>query len=67
MEARIRKLQQDLDTERRMRLEVEDVMKDIRREYKAPFIIPGFLKAGMTDSSKHQPFFFSPLCLSNNV
>jgi hypothetical protein len=54
MEARIKKMQQDLDTERRMRLEVEDVMKDIRREHKAPSIFPGSLKAGIPDPESLQ-------------
>ena len=45
MEGRIRKLEQDLDNERRMRLEAEDVVRDIRRECKAPFIVPGLLDA----------------------
>ena len=45
LEGRIRKLEQDLDTERRMRLEAEDVVRDIRRECKAPFIVPGLLDA----------------------
>jgi hypothetical protein len=45
MESRIRKLEQDLDTERRMRLEAEDVVRDIRRECKTPFIVPGLLDA----------------------
>ena len=45
MEKRIKKLEQDLDTERRMRLEAEDIVKDIQREYKAPFVVPGLLDA----------------------
>ena len=45
MEGRIRKLEQDLDAERKMRLEAEDVVSDIRRECKAPFIVPGLLDA----------------------
>jgi hypothetical protein len=45
MEGRIKKLEQDLDIERRMRLEAEDVARDIRRECKAPFIVPGLLDA----------------------
>ncbi|KAF8799813.1 hypothetical protein BYT27DRAFT_7200793 [Phlegmacium glaucopus] len=45
MEARIKKLEQDLEAERRMRLEAEDVIRDIRREYKAPFVVPGLLDA----------------------
>jgi len=28
-----------------MRLETEDVIKDIRRECKAPFVVPGLLDA----------------------
>jgi len=45
MERRIKKLEQDLETERRMRLEAEDVIKDIRRECKTPFVVPGLLDA----------------------
>ena len=45
MEGRIRKLEQDLDAERRMRLEAEDILRDIRRECKAPFVVPGLLDA----------------------
>lgn len=45
LEGRIKKLEQDLDTERRLRLEAEDVVTDLRRECKAPFIVPGLLDA----------------------
>lgn len=45
LESRIRKLEQDLDNEKRMRLEAENVVKDIRREYKTPFVVPGLLDA----------------------
>jgi hypothetical protein len=45
MEERIRKLEQDLDTERKLRLEAEDVVRDIRRECNAPFVVPGLLDA----------------------
>lgn len=45
MEGRIKKLEQDLETERKMRLEAEDVIRDIRRECKAPFIVPELLDA----------------------
>ena len=34
--------QEDLDTER---LEAEDIVKDIRRECKAPLVVPGLLDA----------------------
>ena len=45
MEGRIRKLEQDLEAERMLRLEAEDVVRDIRRECKAPFVVPGLLDA----------------------
>lgn len=45
METRIRKLEQDLDTERRLRVEAEDVVRDIQRECKTPFVVPGLLDA----------------------
>ena len=41
----IRKLERDLNTERRLRLEAEDIVKDIRRECKEPFVVPGLLNA----------------------
>jgi hypothetical protein len=45
MEGRLRKLEEDLETERMLRLEAEDVVNDIRRECKAPFVVPGLLDA----------------------
>jgi len=45
LEERLKKLEQELAAERRLRLEAEAIVEDIRRECKAPFVVPGLLDA----------------------
>ncbi|KAF8154511.1 hypothetical protein B0H34DRAFT_525943 [Crassisporium funariophilum] len=47
MKAQMQIMQQELEQERTLRNEADRVIKDIQREYKAPFVVPGLLDAFM--------------------
>ncbi|KAF8962106.1 hypothetical protein BDZ97DRAFT_1826411 [Flammula alnicola] len=45
IQARLAQVEMELETEKRLRKEAEDAIMDIRRECKAPFIVPSLLDA----------------------
>lgn len=50
MKKRIEMVEKALDTERRRRITAEATLEDVKRECKAPFIVPALLEAFITVS-----------------
>jgi len=51
LKTRLKEVERDLENERHMRLKAEASLQDIRRECKAPFVVPALLDAFISISN----------------
>ncbi|KIJ94941.1 hypothetical protein K443DRAFT_683374 [Laccaria amethystina LaAM-08-1] len=51
LKTRLRKVEKDLENERHLRMKTEATLQDIRRECKAPFVVPALLDAFISISN----------------